>query len=69
MLNSADEYLKNITVLLIETAMRRGELASLRIENIDLNLKVLKLEDTKNGEDNRNDNRINRSSRTRYFYR
>lgn len=51
LLNSADDYLKNITILLIETAMRRGELASLRIENIDLNLRVLKLVDTKNGED------------------
>ena len=29
LLNSADEYLKHVIILLIETAMRRGELASL----------------------------------------
>ena len=49
--NSADEYLKNVIVLLIETAMRRGELAKLKIENIDLEKRLLKLENTKNGED------------------
>lgn len=49
--NSADEYLKHTIILLIETAMRRGELATLKIENVDLNTRLLKLEDTKNGED------------------
>lgn len=51
LLSSADEYLKNVIILLIETAMRRGELASLKIDNIDLEQRLIELEDTKNGED------------------
>lgn len=51
LLESADDYLKQVIILLVETAMRRGELASLKIENIDLEKRLLKLEDTKNGED------------------
>lgn len=51
LLNSADEYLKHVIILLIETAMRRGELASLMISNINLEKRLIKLLDTKNGED------------------
>jgi integrase len=51
LLSSADEYLQHVIVLLIETAMRRGELASLKITNIDLENRLMLLEDTKNGED------------------
>lgn len=51
LLSSADEYLQHVIVLLIETAMRRGELASLKIANIDLEKRLMLLEDTKNGED------------------
>ncbi|QSB03156.1 site-specific integrase [Methylomonas sp. EFPC1] len=51
LLSSADEYLQNVIILLIETAMRRGELASLKISNIDLEKRLVLLEDTKNGED------------------
>ena len=51
LINSADDYLKHIIILLIETAMRRGELASLTISNINLENRLLKLIDTKNGED------------------
>jgi integrase len=46
-----DDYLKNIIVVLIETAMRRSELTSLKIEDIDLQNKLLTLRDTKNGTD------------------
>lgn len=51
LLSTAETYLKNVIILLIETAMRRGELASLAIANIDLEKRLIKLEDTKNGED------------------
>ena len=51
LLNSADEYLKHVIILLIETAMRRGELASLMISDINLEKRLIKLLDTKNGED------------------
>ncbi len=40
-----------IICLLTETAMRRGELAKLRWENIDLKARVAHLLDTKNGDD------------------
>ena len=51
LLDSCDEYLMYIVILLMETAMRRGELASLKVNNIDLKQRLIKLEDTKNGED------------------
>ncbi|MBF6651209.1 site-specific integrase [Methylobacter sp. BlB1] len=51
LLNSADNYLKHIIILLIETAMRRGELSKLRIEDIDCESRLIHLKDTKNDED------------------
>ena len=51
LLNSCDEYLKHVVILLIETAMRRGELAAITIADIDLESRLLLLSDTKNGED------------------
>jgi len=53
LLDSCDEYLHHVIIVLIETAMRRGELASLLISDIDLESRLLTLRDTKNG-----DNRI-----------
>jgi len=35
LLSTVDEYLKHVIILLIETAMRRGELAKLTIKDID----------------------------------
>lgn len=43
-------YLLPIVQLALETAMRQGELVSLRWENIDLGRRVANLPDTKNGE-------------------
>ncbi|PHS79374.1 MAG: integrase [Rhodospirillaceae bacterium] len=43
-------WVKPAVILAIETAMRRGELLDLRWDNIDLNTRVAKLIDTKNGE-------------------
>jgi integrase len=51
LLTTADDYLKYITILLIETAMRRGELAKLTIKDIDLDTGLIVLKDTKNGFD------------------
>jgi len=51
LLDSCDEYLKHIVILLIETAMRRGELASIVITDINLDSRLLLLSDTKNGDD------------------
>jgi integrase len=51
LLNNCDEYLRHVVILLIETAMRRGELASIRIADINLESRLLKLSDTKNGDD------------------
>lgn len=51
LLNSTDEYLSHVIIVLIETAMRRGELASIAIDDIDLNLRLITLKDTKNGND------------------
>jgi integrase len=50
LIDTLEPYLRNITILLIETAMRRGELSSLNINNIDIEHKLLHLIDTKNGE-------------------
>ena len=41
--------MQHIVVLAVESGMRRGEIMSLRRTNIDLNKKVVKLEETKNG--------------------
>ncbi|MDH3713464.1 MAG: site-specific integrase [Gammaproteobacteria bacterium] len=43
-------YLLPVVRLALETAMRQGELVSLRWENIDLNQRIAHLPDTKNGE-------------------
>jgi integrase len=48
-----DEYLYHIIMLLKSTAMRRGELAKIKYSDIDLNNRLITLDDTKNG-----DNRI-----------
>lgn len=42
-------YLKPLAVIAIETAMRKGEILSLRWENIDLKKQTAFLPDTKNG--------------------
>ncbi|GLQ00097.1 integrase [Methylophaga thalassica] len=55
LLSVAKEYggeLYDIITLAIETAMRRGEIANIRWENIDKKKRIVKLLDTKNG-DNR----------------
>ena len=51
LLTTTDDYLKHITILLIETAMRRGELSKLTIKDIDLDTGLIVLKDTKNGFD------------------
>jgi integrase len=51
LLSSCDEYLKHVVILLIETAMRRGELAAIAIADINLESRLLLLSDTKNGDD------------------
>lgn len=43
-------YVKPLVLLALETAMRRGELLSLRWENVDLKKRVACLPETKNGE-------------------
>lgn len=47
---SRSKHLKSIVVLALETAMRRGEILSLRWEHIDLPSQVAHLPSTKNGE-------------------
>ena len=51
LLKTTDDYLKHITIFLIETAMRRGELTKLTIKDIDLETGLIVLKDTKNGAD------------------
>jgi integrase len=51
LLNSTDEYLSHVIIVLIETAMRRGELATITKADINLDLRLIKLNDTKNGDD------------------
>jgi integrase len=51
LLSSTDEYLRHVIIILIETAMRRGELASILIADIDLDSRLITLRDTKNGDD------------------
>lgn len=51
LLKTADEYLKQVVILLIETAMRRGELSSIVLADIDLDSRLVTLRDTKNGDD------------------
>lgn len=46
---SRGKCLKSVALLALETAMRRGELLSLRWEYIDLKRRVLHLPETKNG--------------------
>ncbi|MEW6594144.1 MAG: site-specific integrase [Thermodesulfobacteriota bacterium] len=48
--NSRSSALKDLAIVAIETAMRQGELLSLRWPNIDLQKKVAHLPETKNGE-------------------
>ncbi|MBK8814054.1 MAG: site-specific integrase [Methylococcaceae bacterium] len=50
LLDSCDEYLQHVVIVLIETAMRRGELTSILITDINLELRLITLKDTKNGE-------------------
>lgn len=45
-----NKWVKPAVILAMETAMRRGELLSLRWENIDLKERTAHLPDTKNGE-------------------
>lgn len=51
LLSSTDEYLQHVIILLIETAMRRGELAAITLDNIELSSRLITLRDTKNGDD------------------
>ena len=48
---TCEPYLKHVVILLIETAMRRGELATLALTDIDIEQRLLHLRGTKNGED------------------
>jgi len=43
-------WLRPVIILAIETAMRRGEIAALRVEDIDLEKRIAFLHETKNGE-------------------
>jgi integrase len=45
-----DEYLYHIIMLLKSTAMRRGELAKIKLTDIDLTHRLITLNDTKNGD-------------------
>ena len=51
LLSSCDDYLKHIVIFLSESSMRRGELASIKIADINLESRLLQLSDTKNGDD------------------
>ena len=51
LIESCDPYLQNVVILLIETAMRRGELVAIQHKDIDVNQRLVRLSDTKNGED------------------
>ena len=51
LLSSCDDYLKHIVIFLSESSMRRGELASIKIADINLESRLLQLSDTKNGHD------------------
>jgi integrase len=46
---SRGKHLKSVTLLALETAMRRGELLALRWEFVDLKRRVVHLPETKNG--------------------
>ncbi len=46
---SRGKHLKSVTLLALETAMRRSELLALRWEHIDLKRRILHLPETKNG--------------------
>lgn len=48
--NCRNPWVKPAVILALETAMRRGELLSLRWENIDLISRAAKLTETKNGQ-------------------
>lgn len=48
--NSDHPYLYFVVVLALSTGMRRGEIMSLRWENVDITLKHITLQETKNGE-------------------
>lgn len=45
-----NQWLKAVVIFAIETCMRRGEILSLTWENVDLQRRVARLLDTKNGE-------------------
>ncbi len=51
LIESADGYMCHVIVILVETAMRRGELAKIKLSDIDLNNRLITLRDTKNGTD------------------
>jgi len=46
---SRGKHLKSVSLLALETAMRRGEILALRWEHVDLKRRVLHLPETKNG--------------------
>lgn len=48
--DSYNPWIKPAVILAIETAMRRGELLALRWEDVNLDTRVARLHDTKNGE-------------------
>jgi len=45
-----NEFIKPAVIIALETAMRRGELLSLKWDDVDLTAKAAQLHDTKNGE-------------------
>lgn len=50
LLKTSDEYLRHVIILMIETAIRRGELVKITLADIDIKDRTIKLNDTKNGE-------------------
>ncbi|BAM06093.1 tyrosine-type recombinase/integrase [Leptospirillum ferrooxidans] len=49
LLKHLSKEMQHIVLLAVETGMRRGEIMSLTRTNIDINRKIVKLEETKNG--------------------
>jgi len=48
---TVDEYMHNIIIFLEETAMRRGELAKIKLSDVSIDERSIHLGDTKNGDD------------------
>ena len=51
LLSSSSDFMKNVIVLLVNTAIRRGELCKIQFNHINFEHQTLLLKDTKNGDD------------------